>query len=336
MGSWLKRLIALAALAVLLYFFWPLISELRKAGPLFSNTKWGWLGAAVLIHTASYISLAQTNRVLLRPFEGKISLWRMLAILPAFAFISTAIPSAGASGVVLRVRYLRQCGYTPESAVFTLVLETIFLATVMTMASLLGVGYLLSSLQLSPIQIAFLLAGALVLLVLFGILVYSGMKQQRLRRLALLFADRWNRLAARLRKPPILEQSINQRIDSFYSGLSNYTLLPLFLALVLTISCVILDVISLAACFFAFTYSIPWSILLTGYGLMWLLSGLSILPGGLGMADLSLAVVFARLGAPGVVAVAAALAYRLLAFWLLRFIGFIAWQVLEARYKSNA
>ena len=85
----------------------------------------------------------------------------------------------------------------------------------------------------------------------------------------------------------------------------------------------------------AFTYSVPLGILLTGYGLMLALSGLGALPGGLGMADLSLAVVYARLGAPGAVAVAAALAYRLIAFWLLRFIGFITWRILEARYKPK-
>jgi uncharacterized protein (TIRG00374 family) len=93
----------------------------------------------------------------------------------------------------------------------------------------------------------------------------------------------------------------------------------------------VLDVASLGACFLAFNYFISFGVLLTGYGLMLLLSGLASLPGGLGMADLSLSVIYARLGAPGAVAVAAALSYRLIAWWLLRFIGFVSWQVLEAR-----
>jgi uncharacterized protein (TIRG00374 family) len=65
--------------------------------------------------------------------------------------------------------------------------------------------------------------------------------------------------------------------------------------------------------------------------LVLVLSGLAALPGGLGLVDASLAVIFARLGAPGAVAVAAALSYRLIAFWLVRFIGFVSWQILEAR-----
>jgi uncharacterized protein (TIRG00374 family) len=332
---WLKRLIALAAFAVLLYLFWPLLGELRKAGPLFRNARWSWLGIAVVIQVVSYACLAQLNRLLLQPFSGRICLLRMMAILPTFAFIEVAIPSAGASGVVLRVRYLGQSGYTPEASVFTLALESLYLGVIMTAVSLLGVGYLLSSQQLSTTQIMLLALAAFLLLALLSLAVWAGRDRERMRRLALALASRWNSLAVRLRQSPLEDESVNRRVDSFYDGLSNYTLQPLLLALVFTLLRVVLDVASLGACFIAFTYVVPLGILLTGYGLMLSLSGLGALPGGLGMADLSLAVIYARLGAPGAVAVAAALAYRLIAFWLLRFIGFISWQVLEARYKPK-
>ena len=332
---WLKRLIALAALAVLLYLFWPLVGELRKAGPLFRNAHWGWLGIAVIIQVISYACLAQLNRLFLRPFPGRIGLLRMMAILPAFAFIEVAIPSAGASGVVLRVRYLGQSGYTPEASVFTLALESLYLGVIMTAVSLLGVGYLLSNRQLSTTQISLLALAVCLLLALFALAVWVSRDRERMRRLILYLAKRWNRLALRLRQTPLEGESVNRRVDSFYDGLSNYTFQPLLQGLVFTILRVVLDIATLAACFMAFIYIVPLGILLTGYGLMLSLSGLGALPGGLGMADLSLAVVYARLGAPGAVAVAAALAYRLIAFWLLRFIGFISWQVLEARYKPK-
>lgn len=332
---WLKRLISLALFAVLLYLFWPLIGELRKSGPLFRSARWSWLGIAVAIQVISYACLAQLNRLLLQPFSGRTGLLRMMAILPSFAFIEVAIPSAGASGVVLRIRYLGQSGYTPEASVFTLALESLYLGVIMTLASLLGLGYLLSSQQLSSNQTVLLAVGALSLLLLLILSVWAGRDRNRMRRLALVLARRWNRLAIHLRQSPLTDEFVNQRVDSFYDGLSNYTYQPLLLALVFTILRVSLDVASLGACFIAFTYAVPFGILLTGYGLMLALSGLGSLPGGLGMADLSLAVVYARLGAPGAVAVAAALAYRLIAFWLLRFIGFITWQLLEARYRPK-
>jgi hypothetical protein len=37
----------------------------------------------------------------------------------------------------------------------------------------------------------------------------------------------------------------------------------------------------------------------------------------------------------GSVALAAGLTYRLIAFWLLRFIGFISWQLLESKKSGS-
>jgi uncharacterized protein (TIRG00374 family) len=60
-------------------------------------------------------------------------------------------------------------------------------------------------------------------------------------------------------------------------------------------------------------------------------SGLGALPGGLGMTDAMVPIIFSWLGVPGSVAIAAGLTYRLIAFWLVRFVGFGSWLVLERR-----
>jgi len=126
-------------------------------------------------------------------------------------------------------------------------------------------------------------------------------------------------------------EDLEARLDNFYAGLYEMERIPRGYLLGAAIGRVSLDIISLGMCFIAFHYAISPGILLTGYGLMMILSGLAALPGGLGLADVSLAVVFSRLGAPGAVAVAAALTYRLIAFWLVRFVGFVSWQVMEMR-----
>ena len=162
------------------------------------------------------------------------------------------------------------------------------------------------------------------------------MKRERMRRLALALARRWNRLAAYWRGSPVNDGMVNQRVDSFYDGLSNYTLQPLLLALVLTIFRVVLDVAITRRLFHCFHLCGAIGYLVDR---LWSDAGSEQserLAGRVGHGRISsLAVVYARLGAPGAVAVAAALAYRLIAFWLLRFIGFVTWQVLEARYKPK-
>ncbi len=97
----------------------------------------------------------------------------------------------------------------------------------------------------------------------------------------------------------------------------------------------LLDVATLGAGFYLFRYAISPGTLLTGYGLILTFSGLASLPGGLGMADAYVPMLFSWLDVPGSIALAAGLAYRLIAFWLVRFTGFVSWQYPEASKKLS-
>jgi uncharacterized protein (TIRG00374 family) len=325
----LKRGLTVIALAVLVYLFWPFIGEMRHIFDLLRTASSAWLGLAVVIQALSYASLTSLNFLLLQPFRGKISFWRMLPILPSIAFIEVALPSAGASGVVLRARFLGRCGYSVESSTFTSILESIYLSVFMVAISLSGLWYLIRRGELRAGQLVLLAAMTAAVLVA-GLLIYrTGREREGGKALAGWFLARWNRLMALLYRPPYRQEDLDSRLDSFYEALAQLGQTRRWPFLMAAGGRVFLDVVSLGACFAIFHYGIPLGILLTGYGLTLLLSGLAALPGGLGLADLSLAVIYARLGAPGAVAVAAALCYRLISFWLLRFIGFVTWQVLE-------
>ena len=325
----LKRGLTVIAFAVLVYLFWPFIGELRQIFDLLRTASWGWLGLAVVIQALSYTSLTGLNFLLLKPFQGNISFWRMLAILPSIAFIEVALPSAGASGVMLRARLLSQRGYSVESSTFTVILETAYLSVFMIAISLSGLWYLIRRGELRAGQLA-LLAAITAAVLVAGLLIYRiGRKREGGKALAGWFLARWNWIMEFLHRSLYRQEDLDARLDSFYGGLSQLGQTRRWPFLMTAGVRVFLDVVSLGACFATFHYAIPLGILLTGYGLTLLLSGLAALPGGLGLADLSLAVIYARLGAPGAVAVAAALCYRLIAFWLLRFIGFVTWQMLE-------
>jgi len=328
---WLKRALTLVVFGVVVYLFWPLIGELRKTADLFLHAHWGWLTAIFLLQLLSYSFLTELHLLLLSAFQGKINFWRMMAILPAMAFIEVAIPSGGTSGLVLRARLLGKSGFTPEASTFTLLLETAFLGTAMLVLSASGLWYLLNSGEFTPRHTIWLILLAMVVFILVALVLWSGAKRERALKIALRLANPWNRLAPKLHLKSVPPEEISTRVDRFYDGLAHLrhrSQIPFFGVAFIR---VFLDIASLEACFLAFSYSISPGILLTGYGMMQALSVLGILPGGLGLADASLAVIYARLGAPGAVAVAAALAYRLIAYWGLRFIGFISWQILEGK-----
>ncbi len=328
--TWLKRALALVALGVLVYLFWPLLGEIGAAAHLFRTARWPWLPVVLGIQVLSYCFLTWLNRLALQPFPGKIPFFRLMALLTSMAFIEVAIPSAGASGVALRARLLgKQGGYTVEASTFTLALETIVLSIAMTSVGLLGLFYLLRTGEVGWIRLVEL---ALLVLVVAG-LVWAGWRGLQDPAFSRLVVDRmgalWNRLFSRWRRVEI--SGLDVRLEAFRSSLALYRQVPLWKFFAAAYARVALDVATLGTCFLLFGYSVAPGTLLTGYGLILVMSGLASLPGGLGMADASVPVIFARLGAPGPVALIAGLTYRLIAFWLLRFIGFLSWLVLEAK-----
>lgn len=329
--KWVQRFFSVLAFGVVLYLFWPLVAELRSVVDLFKQAVWAWFGFAIIIQFVSYIFLTMLNYLLLSSFPGRIGFWRLLAILPTMAFIEVALPSAGLSGVVLRARLLGKNGYSVETSSFTLFMETVYLAVVMFVISLAGVWFLLKSGGIHPAQ---WLGLSIIILALVGasIAIYRVARdKQRGMKWAGWISARWNHVMRLMGRATISTEDLETRVSDFYNGTSRLkNISPLFL-LGASAGRVSLDILSLWACFAAFRYVIAPGILLAGYGLVLIFSGLAALPGGLGLVDASLAVIFAQLGAPGAVAVASALSYRLIAFWFLRFAGFVLWQVLEAK-----
>jgi uncharacterized protein (TIRG00374 family) len=333
---WIRRAIALVALGVVVYLFWPLLKEIRAAAGLYRNARWGWVATAALLQLASYSSLTWLNALALRPFPGRIGFWRLMFVLTAMAFITSAVPSGGASGVVLRARLLGKFGYSAEASTFTLLLELLYLVVGTVLVGLAGLGYLLQIGRLAWAEVVVL--GALVLLA--AGLVWTGWwllsEPRRSLHLVRRTVGFWNRLAGRRRWRPVDLQAVEARLETFHGGLRELSHAPRWKFLAATAGRILLDVATLGACFAGLGRLVRPDILLISYGLIMVISSLAILPGGLGLADVSLPVVFNRLGVPGSLALAAGLAYRLLAFWLIRFIGFAGWQVLEAHGRPRS
>lgn len=327
---WLKRGLALLTLGIAIYLFLPLLRDLRTASDLFKTARWIWLPIGMGIQLVSYAFLTWLNAVALQPFQGKIGFFRLAALLTAMAYIEVAIPSAGASGVALRAHLLRkQGGYRVEASTFTLILETIVLAVALGTVALIGVVYLLNTGNISHTHIIFL-----SLLTLGGIVIITRCwriisDQQRSRNLLVKLITLWNRILGRFRQ--LDPTHIENRLTDFQSHLGHLKDVPRWKFFIAAYGRVALDITTLGTCFMLFGNPITPGTLLTGYGLILIMSGLAALPGGLGLADISVPVIFSRLGTAGEVALVAGLTYRLIAFWMLRFIGFISWQYLEAR-----
>jgi uncharacterized protein (TIRG00374 family) len=325
--KWWRLAISIVLLGLLLWFFWPLLGEIKAAANLFRTAEWSWFLVAIFIQVISYSSLTWLNALSLEPFSGKIGFIPLAGVLTSMAFISVAIPSAGLSGVALRVHLLRKYDYLPEESLFSLVVETTLELIALVTVALIGIVYLIQIGGLSLLNI-FTLIFLGVLIIVIGWLLWRNLSDyERSKHVLRKFVQVWNKYAE---KYSYLEfEELDERLVYFNQNLGKY---PRSSSIKLPISAyvkVFLDVITLGVCFRMFGYSIAPETLLIGYGLILTSSGLSALPGGLVMTEALVPVIFSRLGVPGAIALAAGLTYRLIAFWLVRFVGYISWLILE-------
>ena len=337
---WIKRSFVVVLFAVLIYFFWPLLGEIRAAANLFKNARWEWLPIIVATQALSYFSLAWLNSLALQPFPGGIKIHRLAALLTSIAFIEIAIPSAGASGVVLRARLLgKRGGYSVEASTLTWVVEQIFLAIALGTIGLFGLVYMLRQGEMTWQQITlYVCIGLGILSFIWFIWGWIADIERCRRILRKILATMIsiishipfnNRFPSNIRE--INQHAVEERMCNFHKGMEQLNHGSLWKFILAAYGRVILDVTTLGVCFIMFGQMILPGTLLTGYGLILVVSGLAALPGGLGMADLSVPVIFSQLGSLGSIALVAGLTFRIVGFWLVRFIGFISWLFLEVR-----
>lgn len=326
---WWRIALSVVLLGLLLYFFWPLLGEIKAAANLFRTAEWVWFLVAILIQVVSYSSLTWMNALSLQPFSGKIRFIPLAGVLTSMAFIAIAIPSAGLSGVALRVHLLGKYDYLPEESLFSLVVETTLEFIALATVAVIGVAYLIHSGGLTPINVlSLVLLGVLVIII--GWLSWRILSDyERSKHILKKLVYIWNRYGKRIRTFNFEE--LDERLIYFNHNLRRYPRSSIFSFPLSAYGKVILDVITMGICFRLFGYSIAPATLLIGYGLILTASGVSALPGGLVMTEAFVPVIFSRLGVPGSVAIAAGLTYRLIAFWLVRFIGYFSWLILEKR-----
>jgi uncharacterized membrane protein YbhN (UPF0104 family) len=252
--TWLKRTLSLVLFGVLIYFFLPLVKEIKAAGELFQAANWVWFGAAILIQVISYASLTWLNTLALEPFSGKIKFGALAAVLTSMAFVQIAIPSAGLSGVALRVHLLRKYGYAPEESLFSLMIETVLELIALLSVAMLGVAYLLriGGLTLGDV---ILLSASVVLIA--GVLWYGWWLINHPARSRIILSRlvvRWNRIGGRFQK--LDYDQLDYRLTVFQENLTKYRRASVLKLNLAAYGKVFLDVITMGACFYLFGYAI--------------------------------------------------------------------------------
>jgi len=302
----------------------------------------GWLLFALLSTACAYGTVTWLNQILLKRYDARVPFMKQFLIQLAMAFIETAVPSAAISGVVLRARLLKPYGVSADIATATTMVET----------SLLTASLILPAILVSCIAMVMGIQGfgklRNWLFILLGMTILIGVAIWQWNTPAFVdFRIRGIRTAThfwektiRPRWPKHFEhwsaQRVTERINYLWSeSLTSVRIRP-YSILFSLLTHFAFEALCLVLCFYALRQSLPFTTLLMLYPLTIAINTFGAVPGGVGLAEVSLSALYSQFGIAIDAAVVIALTYRLTGYWFPRVVGGLAWLWMERGIPASS
>ena len=288
------------ALLLALYVILPQIGEFRSSWKLLSHPKLSWVLVAIVYTALTYFSAAATYKFLA---FTEIKFKTTLLVQVAAMFVNRLLP-AGIGALGANFSFLKKHKHTTEQAGAVVAVNN-FLGLAGHNILLFGVIFI-SGLSTSQLGTTYQTANLLKIFVAISILVAI---------FALIFG--------RMR--------LQKALKNLFSQLVSYRQRPVSLALALatSMSLTLLNVLSLQACALAIgiNLSLAQLFIIFTYGIG--AATITPTPGGLGGFEAALAAGFVSFGIATPAALAAALLYRLISYWLALIAGSVAFLVTQ-------
>jgi putative heme transporter len=302
-------------------------SELVASWHQLGHVSPGWAGAAVAAEATSLWAFAFLQHRVLGLSGTRLPLAALYLLTLAGDAIANSVPGEPAVSSAYRYRYYRRRGATGASAGWTIF--TILIAQAIGMSLLLLAGVLVA------LSASTSLAGAGV--AILGLVVVVGAGAVLVRRdLVLRLAAALVRGCRRVTGHP--RGSIGAGIEATLARMREIPLSATSTVAVVAIATGVwgCDFLCLACSFRAVHGSVPWDGVLVAYGAAQVVGSLPIVPGGLGIIEGSLAVILIAYGASRVVALSAAIVYRLVSFWLAIAVGWTSVGIIAYQARRRA
>lgn len=287
----------------------------------------GWVAAAIAAEGLSLWLFGFLQHQVLALAGVRIRIRGLFLLSLANDAIANSVPGEPAVSSAYRYRYYRRNGAAGAGAGWTIF--TILIAQAIGMALLLLIGVLIALAASSGTRNTSVAIVGLVIVVAAGAVLVR-------RDLLLRLASALVRAARRVTGHP--RGSVGARIETTLTRMREIPLGPASAAGVVALAAAVwtADFGCLLFSFRAVHAPIPWGGVLLAYGVAQVAGSLPVIPGGLGIVEGSLAVVLAAYGAGRGQALAAALAFRMVSFWLAIAIGWIGFGVLGCRARRTA
>jgi len=306
---------------------------------LLSNVKKQFLLLAILFNLLNIITFTISWRFLT---PGKISLYKLFKFYTAGTFINNITPSFGTAGEPIKAMFLGKETGSNKSECFAGVVS----ARMLNMFPFVTIGMLGAGLMFSNpgIELGFwtifgLLFSLGLAFSIFGLIIYFYMRKDKLSSFvhsSIRFLAPFIGLVKKGFDHTAYVSAVDESINSFHGGLQNIHQDRSGLAKATLFSYLgwVFDILAIYMIFLSIGETdIHISVLIISYTISMISGWLPLfLPGGLGIVDGTMALLFYYGGVPWEIAVLATFLYRLASYWFNTILGAIYfWAVLKPK-----
>jgi uncharacterized membrane protein YbhN (UPF0104 family) len=327
-----RKIGILAVLGVMVHLILPQITALENSWKVLTSLALWAVGLAFITQVLSYLGSGFLLQSILAIAHQKVSLWlNTLIVLGSTSIGMVAGGIVGSSAAIYR--WTSEGEGSMEGATLASIFLPQFNSIMLVLISIFGLIHLMLVNSLTQAQ----LIGFGATLLILGLIIGGAALAVRFRNQATKAIIWMSSRVARLRRKSFnpnatrLEASnLFGAWDALWHGAWHRPAEGAFLN-------VAFDILTLYFLFIAAGENISPGVLLAGYGLPLLLGKVAfIIPGGVGVVESSMAVLYNGMGVPQATTVVVVLGYRLISFWIPSLVGFPIAAYLQSSQSRSA
>ncbi|MFL5386580.1 MAG: YbhN family protein [Longimicrobiaceae bacterium] len=315
--KWVRWIFILGLLGLAVHLIIPQLGDLQEQARVLRTFR-GWaVGLAIVSEILSYVALGYMMRRIVGLTGQVLTLHRGFGVTLAAG--SVGLVAGGLVGIGgSSFRWLRDAGIRAEGALLAGWLPALLNASTIAVFAMLGMVQLVIAQSLTPaLWIAFSLSLAL-LMVVGGALFWASGHREKAKRILSRWQQKWARLRKKEADPEHLGATVDRLFDAFYVLKTRGWKAPAVAAAL----GVVLDMGAMYWLFVAAGHQLTPGKVLSGYALPLLIGKVAVIPGGIGVVEGTMILLYHGFGVPTATAVLVVLAYRVIAFWMPNLLGF--------------
>ncbi|MDY9923480.1 UPF0104 family protein [Methanobacterium sp.] len=323
------KIIATFAVAAFLIFAMTFLIGFNDVLNTLEKAKWDWIALNFVLEAAIILVWTLRWKLILDVVDTAPKFSTLLMMLLASLFGNNVTPSA-AGGEPLRAYLLSEVEGTPfEIGFATSTADRVFEFLPFVLISIISALFLLSW-EIPPVTRIFVIAMIIVSILIFGVLIYAGLRKEVTQRIMISIAKSIYPTALRLSKKDISFNEIREKIIFYINRFSTGFITALkdrnvfMVAFILSFAMWGLDMLRMYVCFGALGVYPPILPLVIIYTIGILISLLPLLPGAWGIREATLIALFAVVGVSADVVMAASLIDRLASYVIPTILGALA------------